>query len=1326
MAVNIQFDSSYNPLPPTVVLAQKDGTKLGVLPDHDLVYKRCFNAYSEMSFDIIKSETVLWDKVVDFKLIWAKEWDVWFECYVKIDEDDTTHKHVTCRSLGEAELSQINIYGMEINTEDDILREDYKPTILYDGLNDEKSLLTKLLKKAPHYTVRHVDNSVRYIQRTFSFNDQNIYNCLQDVAQEENLYISYVVKSDEYGKPYRCISVYDLESYCLVCGERGDFTNACPKCGSTNTRLGYGDDSRIYINRENIADTISYETNVDAVKNCFKLEGGDDLMTAAILSCNPNGSSYLWYIPDETKEDMPDALVTRLGEYDELYDYYQNEHEYSPNSTIRSEYNTLVTKYAGYHTLNTIPETITGFPDLMVSLYDTIDFNLLLESGLTPDSQAGVEASGSSAQEQANRITADRMSPLCFISTSTLTQATVNNAALLMAKSIIDSSKYQVKLVSGSGTSSWSGTFRITSFYDETDTVTKSVSGVTVSEDREGYVNQMANRTLASAAGGSEDVLALFNQNAASFEADLPNYSLHLLEIFLDACQAAMNVLIEQGAGTDQWSEYTDDLYDDLYTPLREKSLMIQDEIAVRQSEIDTILHMQDYINDEVYAIQTALDFEDFLGETLWKVFSSYRREDTYNNPNYISDGLTNAELFDRALEFIETARKDIYKSAKLQHSLSSTLKNFLVMREFAGLTDYFEVGNWIHVRCDEKIYHLRLLEYEIDFANLDEIKVTFSDVKDTMDGVSDLESVMDSNRMISSTYDSVSRQAKRGNQSRAYLDGWQQRGLDLSQMKILNDADSQEYIFDSHGMLFRKLYDITDSYDDKQLKILNSSIFFTDDNWESVKTAIGYMYFIDPRTNPPTVREAYGVNGEVIIGKLILGEELGIYNSGATMSFTDEGLFISNEAPGYNYTSIRIDPNREHSFIRAYTTDSLGTETDFLTVDASGNLTITGRIQATSGYIGGSTGWTIDSNCIYNGKPTLASTNDGIYIGTDGISISYTENGVGKTAFKVNKATGQVDINGYVTFTGLNSALDDYVPQDDFDDWEQDLWDGLSGGTTTISGGCIQTGLILAQYLSLYGLRVKKRNSSGTDLSPTQYTFTVDGITGEITVDGIIKMSAGSVITWSNVSQTGVDPNAEAAQDRADAAYDYADDAYDYAGTAKNRADDAYSLADDAYTLANNNRLPDYIKSTKITQTIIESPNIYAGHFYATGEGRNNEAAYYIYDGYTSSSGTGAGTLGTKIGYISYDTQGAGTSEEAANRVIFRTLNSTAMKILSAADLSIEVPDYSGWIFMAARGGGIRFDGTVCLDSYSYGSTLPSASLYSSSFNGMLFFKTS
>ena len=37
--------------------------------------------------------------------------------------------------------------------------------------------------------------------------------------------------------------------------------------------------------------------------------------------------------------------------------------------------------------------------------------------------------------------------------------------------------------------------------------------------------------------------------------------------------------------------------------------------------------------------IQDTLNFKDYLGENLWLDFCAYRREDTYSNDNYISDG---------------------------------------------------------------------------------------------------------------------------------------------------------------------------------------------------------------------------------------------------------------------------------------------------------------------------------------------------------------------------------------------------------------------------------------------------------------------------------------------------------------------------------------------------------------------------------------------------------------------------------------------------------------------------------------------------------------
>lgn len=71
----------------------------------------------------------------------------------------------------------------------------------------------------------------------------------------------------------------------------------------------------------------------------------------------------------------------------------------------------------------------------------------------------------------------------------------------------------------------------------------------------------------------------------------------------------------------------------------------------------------------------------------------------------------------------------------------------------------------------------------------------------------------------------------------------------------------------------------------------------------------------------------------------------------------------------------------------------------------------ITGRITATSGYIGDKTnGFTIDSNAIYNKLSTLYGEENGVYIGTDGIAL-----GGGK--FRVDSSGNLYAESG--TFTG-------------------------------------------------------------------------------------------------------------------------------------------------------------------------------------------------------------------------------------------------------------------------------------------------------------------
>ena len=114
------------------------------------------------------------------------------------------------------------------------------------------------------------------------------------------------------------------------------------------------------------------------------------------------------------------------------------------------------------------------------------------------------------------------------------------------------------------------------------------------------------------------------------------------------------------------------------------------------------------------------------LGKTLWLEYSAYRREDTYENNNYISDDLSNEELFENAQELIKVARQEIEKAATFQYSLTTTMNNLLATEEFLPIIDHFEVGNWIRVEADDQIYRLRLTSYTVDFNAIQNLAVEF------------------------------------------------------------------------------------------------------------------------------------------------------------------------------------------------------------------------------------------------------------------------------------------------------------------------------------------------------------------------------------------------------------------------------------------------------------------------------------------------------------------------------------------------------------------------------------------------------------------------
>ena len=528
----------------------------------------------------------------------------------------------------------------------------------------------------------------------------------------------------------------------------------------------------------------------------------------------------------------------------------------------------------------------------MNAYYNTIDLALFLESGLMPS----IEMSGTSAEEQATLLTASSLSPVAVSDITTASLSTINSAVLAMAKIVVRSTyKIEVKgseLYDSGNKRYWKGNFTITNYSDDEDTAVSNIISVEVNDDLEAFIKQRIDRALNKENTDDYSISGLFEKEYNSFCQELKKYALNPLLSFRDSCQVCIDILIEQGIGNDESWGNTDEgsennLYEKLYTPYYNKLKAIESEIKIREDEINLIKGVYDangnlvaeglqtHIEEHRNQIQDALNFKEYLGEELWLEFCAYRRDDKYSNENYISDGLNNAELFERALEFHEVAKNEIYKSAELQHSISTTLNNLLAIPKFKNLVKSFKLGNWIRVRVNDEIYKLRLLQYDISFGDFDNIPVKFSDVIKIKSGITDVSDILAQASSMATSYGAVQRQAKQGNNAQDIVNQWTSEGLNSAIVQIQNN-NNEEITLTKSGLLGRSYDDITETYSSEQFRLTHNIMAYTTDNWKTVSAALGkheYEYYNSDKVLQKDV--GYGLSAKFLNAGYISGSQM-------------------------------------------------------------------------------------------------------------------------------------------------------------------------------------------------------------------------------------------------------------------------------------------------------------------------------------------------------------------------------------------------------------------------------------------------------------------
>lgn len=162
---------------------------------------------------------------------------------------------------------------------------------------------------------------------------------------------------------------------------------------------------------------------------------------------------------------------------------------------------------------------------------------------------------------------------------------------------------------------------------------------------------------------------------------------------------------------------------------------------------------------------------------------------------------------------------------------------------------------------------------------------------------------------------------------------------------------------------------------------------------------------------------------------------------------------------------------------------------TDLLTITPNG-MTVRGKIQADTGYIGGSSGFTIESRKLYSGTHSSMDSNvSGVYIGTDGISLGNN--------FRVTSA-GNITARGINVTSGTFASivLDGVTLRGEINN---------SGGR--VSGGSYSGGSFSGAFAGVAALSSADSTVDGNKIA----TWVGDIVAGKITADYINTLYAES-----------------------------------------------------------------------------------------------------------------------------------------------------------------------------------------------------------------------
>ncbi len=322
--------------------------------------------------------------------------------------------------------------------------------------------------------------------------------------------------------------------------------------------------------------------------------------------------------------------------------------------------------------------------------------------------------------------------------------------------------------------------------------------------------------------------------------------------------------------------------------------------------------------NTGLKALQDQIALNAVFTPAEMEVLSRFIQQGAYTEENITrQDNMSYEEVQAQALELYKKAQSLLNTISTPRYEYSVETGSFIFQKEFAHLTNQLHSGCLIDIRLSEDdIASLLLLEMAVDYDGKG-LSLTFGNRYK----LSDPSALF--NDLVGG---SVAKTASTVEYLRNTFDFKQQRD-ELSELQKLKDesinlthnmvvnADNQVMVIDASGISGRRAvvdaeFNPTGEFDPEVLKITNNAIAFSTDDFQTTETVLGKNLLPDGVTTPDGKNYMYGLNAKLLMGDLIIGENLKVSGEIEGRLINAKGLTVNNGVTD----TLKVDENGDVS----------------------------------------------------------------------------------------------------------------------------------------------------------------------------------------------------------------------------------------------------------------------------------------------------------------------------------------------------------------------------------------------------------------------------